>query len=148
MNIVSTLRLVPIILLTTVLGGCVSGTKIKDVAATAPIQVQPLAKKKPIMFKKVVVKIKRGDEIGTLYAGWLDVPQTKVYWRKGGYVNITDEDFTERFREELEAANYEVVGNPDSLFEDPSEWKAELLVAGLITEMRFWLDGATHLPPI
>jgi S1-C subfamily serine protease len=28
------------------------------------------------------------------------------------------------------------VGNPNALFEDPSEWKAQLLVAGLITDLK------------
>src|SRR5207247_845683 len=54
----------------------------------------------------------------------------------GGYVNFTDQDFNQRFREELEAANYEVVGDPDALFDDPSSWKAELLVAGLVTDLK------------
>jgi len=136
------LRLCCCLLLATVITGCISGTKITQVSTNNPITVHEASKKKPIMFRKIIVKIKRGDEIGTLYVGWFDVPQTKLYWRKGGYMNITDDDFTQRFREELEAANYEVVGNPDALFDDASEWKAELLVAGLITEMKFNL----HFP--
>jgi len=118
------------------LAGCVTPTQIKQVSVAKPIEVQKLEKKKPIMFRKMVVKVKRGDEIGTVYAGWFDVPQTKLFWRKGGYMNFSDEDFNPRFREELEAANYEVVGDPDALFDDPSEWKAELLVAGLITDLK------------
>ena len=118
------------------LSACVSSTKITQVPVSNPIQVQTQQKKKPIMFKRIIVKVKRGEEIGTLHAGWLEVAQQKLYWRKGGYMNITDEDFTQRFREELESANYEVVGNPDALFDDPTEWKAELLVAGLVNELK------------
>lgn len=58
------------------------------------------------------------------------------FWKKGGYLNISDDDLTQRFREELEAGNYEVVGDPDALFEDTSAWKAELLVAGLVTDLK------------
>jgi hypothetical protein len=123
-------------LLSLFLTGCITPTPIKQVSTAAPIEVQKLEKKKPIMFRKIVIKVKRGEEIGTVYSGLLDVPQVKLYWQKGEYLNISDDDLSQRFREELEAANYEVVGDPDALFDDPSEWKAELLVAGLITDLK------------
>ncbi len=40
------------------------------------------------------------------------------------------------FREELQKYNYPVVGDPNALFDDPSSWKAELLVAGLINKIQ------------
>lgn len=125
--------LVPAALL---LGGCTTPTPIKQVTTAKPIEVQKLDKKRPIMFAKIVVKAKRGDEIGTVYEGLLDVPKTKLYWRKGGYLNFSDEDLNQRFREALEAANYEVVGDPSALFDDASAWKAELLVAGVVTDLK------------
>jgi len=124
------------VLLISLLTGCVSSTPVKQVAEAKPIEVKKLEQKKPIMFRRIVIKIKRGEEVGTLCAGLLDVPQRKIYWQRGGLVNVTDSDFTDRFREELEAANYGVVGNPDSLFEDETEWKAELLVAGLVNDLK------------
>lgn len=89
---------------------------------------------KPIQFKKVVVKLRRGEEIGKSHAGLACIPNGKVEW-KGGQVNITDDEFTEAFREELEKYNYPVVGDPNALFEDPSSWKAELLVAGQVNKL-------------
>src|SRR5208282_5743878 len=124
------------VLLASLLTSCVSGTAINQVPVAKPLEVQALQKKKPIMFRKIVIKVKRGEEVGTVYMGLLDIPRTKLYWKKGGYLNFSDEDFNQRFREELEAAHYEVVGDPDSLFGDPSEWKAELLVAGLVTDLK------------
>ena len=40
--------------------------------------------------------------------------------------------FNDVFRDELESANYKVVGDPDQLFGDPELSKAEYFVAGLI----------------
>jgi serine protease Do len=131
-----TLQICGIFFILSVFTGCVSDVPIKQVPVAKPIDVLASQKQQPIMFKKVVVKIKRGEVIGTIHAGLLEVPQAHLYWRSGGYVDFSDDDFNDRFREDLEAANYKVVGNPDALFEDPSDWEAELLVAGLITDLK------------
>lgn len=89
---------------------------------------------KPIQFKRIIVKLRRGEEIGSSYVGLACLPQGKVEW-KGGRVNITDDEFTEAFREELQKYNYPIVGDPNALFDDPSSWKAELLVAGQISKL-------------
>lgn len=90
---------------------------------------------KPIQFRKVVVKLRRGQEIGQSQIGLFCMPSSSIEW-KGGRVNLTDEEFTDAFREELEKYNYPIVGDPNALFEDPSTWKAELLVAGLVNQMK------------
>jgi hypothetical protein len=88
----------------------------------------------PLAFNKIIVKLRRLEEIGEAYGGFLCVPNTKLEWQ-GGRVNITTEDFTEIFRDELLKANYPIVGNPNALFDDPELSKAELLVAGMINEL-------------
>ena len=89
---------------------------------------------KPIQFKKVIVRLRRGEEVGKSFVGLACLPSGTVEW-KGGRVNITDEEFTDAFREELQKYNYPVVGDPNALFEDPSSWKAELLVAGQVNKL-------------
>ncbi|WP_179958293.1 S1C family serine protease [Chitinimonas arctica] len=89
---------------------------------------------KPIQLKKVVVKLRRGEEVGKNYIGFACVPSGTVEWR-GGRINITDDELTETFREELQKYNYPVVGDPNALFDDPSTWKAELLVAGQVNKL-------------
>jgi len=118
-----------------ILISCASAN-IKQVAIQDTIDIQPGVDAKPLLFKKIVVKLPRGKEIGSLQTGLLCLPVGRSLTWKGGKVNITSDDFTEVFREELEKANYPLVGNPDALFEDPSEWKAELLVAGMIKDIR------------
>jgi len=108
---------------------------VNQVLAKDPIDILHSEEAKPILFKKVVVKLKRGQEIGRLQGGLMCIDRGPLTW-KGGKVNLTGDEFTEVFREELEKANYPVVGNPDALFEDPDEWKAELLVAGLVKDMQ------------
>lgn len=128
-------ELILISLMVFILISCVS-PKVKQVTPRDTIDIRTGVDAKPLLFKKVVVKLPRGKEIGTLQIGLLCMPTGRPLTWKGGRVNITSDDFTEVFREELEKANYPIVGNPDALFEDPSEWKAELLVAGMIKDIR------------
>ena len=114
------------------LSGC--ATPVRQAEVRQAREVPRGADAKPIQFKKVVVKLRRGEEIGNSHVGLACLPQGKVEW-KGGKVNITDEEFTEAFREELEKYNYPVVGDPNALFDDPSSWKAELLVAGQVNKL-------------
>ena len=116
------------------LNGCVV-TPVKQAAQHVPIDVQAGKDAKPIQFKRVVVKMRRGEKIGDTGVGALCIRSTDLTWR-GGRLTLTGDEFTEAFRDELQQANYPIVGNPDALFDDPSEWKAELLVAGLIKSMQ------------
>lgn len=117
------------------LAGCATCVDIKQVAQKTPISIPLNQEPKPIQFKKIVIKLKRGTDIGCVQAGFLCIPQRRLLWR-GGRLDITSDDLSDIFREELVKANFKVVGNPDALFEDPSEWKAELLVAGLVDDIQ------------
>lgn len=115
--------------------GCASSATIKHTESKQAIEVPINADSRPIQFKKIVVKMDRGTDIGSIQAGVMCVANSDLIWR-GGKVDVSNDDFTEVFREELTKANYEVIGNTDALFEDPSDWKAEYLVAGLVTEIQ------------
>lgn len=126
------LILLPVLLY---ISGCASSAVIKQIESKQAIDVPISGVSKPIQFKKIVVKLNRGEDIGSVQSGILCVPRADLIWR-GGRVDVSNEDFTDVFREELTKANYEVVGNSDALFEDPNDWKAEYLIAGLVTEMQ------------
>jgi serine protease Do len=49
---------------------------------------------------------------------------------------VRDDEFTDAFAGEFKKANYPIVGDPNALFDDPSDWKAEILVAGLIKSVK------------
>ena len=118
-----------------VLGACATSAKIEPTADAAIIDVPLGTETKPIQFRKVVVKLKRGEPLGALEMGIFCAPNANLIYKQRG-ATVAGEDFTHVFREELEAANYTVVGDPDALFEDASTWKAEYLVAGLIKSMQ------------
>ncbi len=113
-------------------------TPIREVEEFERTEVVPFAPGeaiRPVQFRKIVVKLPRGQRIGSIQAGLLCVDQGSLAWQ-GGRLTLTDEELTEAFRDELEKANCPVVGDPDALFDDPSVWKADYLIAGLITAMK------------
>ena len=128
------LKFVLSILLAFILVGCLS-VNVKNVALQEPIDIKAGVDAKPLLFKKIVVKLPRGREIGVMKYGIFCGPNGAPLTWKGGKINITSDDFTEIFREELEKANFPLVGDPNALFDDPSEWRAELLIAGMINEI-------------
>ena len=115
-------------------------------ACTAPAQIQKVQEQeariiklgdtsKPIQFRKIVVRMPRNQVVGAVQINPLCMGETELTYR-GGRVSIEDEAYSDVFREELENANYVVVGDPDALFEDVDSWKAELLIAGLIKDIK------------
>ena len=114
------------------------GVKVQQAPQLSAIAVSDPAKARPVQFKKIVVKIKRGTEIGTACPAANEMAWPKLYYR-GGSLPVDESEFTRAFKDELEAANYRVVGNPDALFEDPSDWQAEYLVAGAIKKLQVFL---------
>jgi len=118
------------LLLFMLLSSCVPGTPIKQFQAHSPVISK--GQSGPIMFKKIISKIRRGQEIGTSQRGILCIPKGKVFWKRGGYVNFGDAELGDTLREELTQAGYSVIGDPSSLFENPQEWKAEYLIGGII----------------
>jgi serine protease Do len=120
---------------TMLLSGCGTPAVIKKVEDRPVENLQASENSKPIQFKKIVVKLKRGEHIGALQAGLLCLPQGNLNW-KGGQVSIDSDEFTEVFKEELEKYSFRTVGDTNALFEDPSTWKSEILIAGLIKEMK------------
>lgn len=79
--------------------------------------------------------MKRGEKIGALQMGLLCVGQGSLDW-KGGKLSIDSDEFTEAFKDELEKASFKTVGDSNALFEDPSTWKSEILVAGLVKDLK------------
>lgn len=117
------------------LTGCGTPAEIKPIPEPTVIDVPDGSSAKPVQFRKIVAKLNRGQNIGAIEGGLLCVPQGDLTWR-GGRATVSDEEFTDTFREELRKANYPIVGDPNALFDDPSTWRAEILVAGLITTIK------------
>jgi len=119
-----------------ILSGCMgTASVIKPVEDKKVDNLINSESSKPIQFQKIVVKLKRGEHIGAWRAGLLCIPNGDLNW-KGGKLNIDSDEFTDAFKEELEKYNFKTVGDTNALFEDPSTWKSEILVAGLVKELK------------
>lgn len=107
---------------------------VKQVQAKTPREISVGTNAKLIAFKKMGVKIPLGDVIAKIQFGWMCAPGSNFGWR-GGKLNVTDEEFAETFRKELEDKNYPVIGESFSFFGDTADAKAEILVAGVIEKV-------------
>jgi len=110
--------------------GCVSVTEIRKFDERTPIQLS--GEPGPIMFRKLLSKLSRGQEIGTVQVGLLCMAQSKLYWKRGGNVNIGDDELADVLKDELVNAGYRVVGDSNSLFDENHEWNAEYLIGGIV----------------
>lgn len=124
-----------LMLISMIVAGCGTPAIIKKVEDRKVDDLKASTSTKPIQFTKVVVKLKRGEHVGVLQVGLLCVPQGDLNW-KGGRINIDSDEFTEAFKDELEKHSFKTVGDTNALFEDPSTWKSEILVAGLVKELK------------
>ena len=130
-------KLIIYALAVTALAGCGTSAVIKDVQdkEVQQLDLKASAKSKPIQLSKVIVRLKRGEHVGALQGGLLCVPQADLNW-KGGRLKLDSDDFTDAFKEELEKYSFKTVGDTNALFEDPSSWNSEILVAGLVKELK------------
>jgi S1-C subfamily serine protease len=119
----------------TFLSACGTSAVIQNVQDRNVEDLKAAESSKPIQFTKVVVKLKRGEHVGAMQGGLLCVPQSDLTW-KGGRISIDSDEFTDAFKEELEKFSFKTVGDTNALFEDPSTWKSEILVAGLVKDLK------------
>ncbi len=116
------------------LTACVS-VPIEQVEVKTPIKIADKARIKPVAITKVVAKIRRGTEIGTVQVGLFCIDQSKVRWKTGGKVNLSSEELVDIFREELEQNGWPVVGSTEDLFTGYDVSEAELLIAAKISSV-------------
>jgi serine protease Do len=115
------------------IAGC--GPRGPQVVDKQIIPVADSTTARPLQFQRIVIDIKRGTDIGMLSKGIGFCTESHRWLYRPGDLSFSGKELTEAFRSELTAANYNVVGDPDALFDDPSAWKAEYLVAGAIKSM-------------
>ena len=123
-----------LVICTLALSACVS-VPIEQVEVKTPIKIADKARIKPVAITKVVAKIRRGTEIGTVQVGLFCIDQSKVHWKSGGKVNLSSEELVDIFREELEQNGWPVVGSTEDLFTGYDVSEAELLIAAKISSV-------------
>ncbi len=111
--------------------------EVTEAPAQAAVEIADGTNAKAIQLRKVIVRMHVGDDVGQQKLGPFCIPRGRLSWT-GGHSTGTDQDFTSAFHDELQSANYTVVGDPDALFPDASASRAEIMVGGIID--KFQLD--------
>jgi len=124
-----------VLALTVLLGACATPAKIPVVAEPDVKPVAGATVTKPIQLANVVVNLTRGQHIGAKETGILCRPYDGMRWRDGR-INESDKEFAAAFVEELRKAKYPIVADTSLLFGDASASRAEVLVAGLVTDVK------------
>jgi serine protease Do len=118
--------------------GCASTQDRFDRASVRSVQQRsptPIADgSRPLELGKLRIKLARGRVIGTIQSGHGCVGRAPLTWT-AGRENSPEDDFADALRQELTAAGYTVVGDPNALFEDPHE-RPEYVLAGLIKDVQ------------
>ncbi|MBF0480323.1 MAG: trypsin-like peptidase domain-containing protein [Desulfovibrionaceae bacterium] len=112
--------------------GCIQ-KQVPPPAVNNPIEVPTGKGTKSIALAAMIVKVPRGSEIGTIGIGLGCIERAKITCGSGKF-NFSDSEFNNIFFEDLKRLHYNVVGNPNDIFNDKSP-QAEIVVGGLITGM-------------
>ncbi|MEX1108257.1 MAG: S1C family serine protease [Dongiaceae bacterium] len=137
------------------LAGCQSGPPIAPVT-TAPSAVTMGEEVAPIALDRMQVALRWGTIIGQYisHGQWTSCysEEDQVVWG-GTREIIQDQELSDIFHDEMTAAGYEVVGNPDELFADTSvnQTDPEFLIGGRIDSVQMnlcrgwngWVGGYT-----
>jgi hypothetical protein len=115
------------------LSGCGLGPQ-KTVKALNPIAVPFGETSQPIALRRMTVKLPRKREIGAQYSGLACIEEGKLRWR-GGRIDITNEAFSDVFRNAFIGAGYNIVGDPYSIFKEEDERRTDLQAGGIIRDM-------------
>lgn len=110
------------------------GTPAKIEHAADPT-IKQAASARSIDLRRIVSKQGAGEHVGQLRAGLLCAGQGDLTTR-GINIEITDRDVVRVVHDELKSANYNMVGSPDDLFDDPARARADYQLAGVVSNVR------------
>ncbi|MDA1089943.1 MAG: hypothetical protein O3A85_06500 [Proteobacteria bacterium] len=93
--------------------------KVADVKTLETVEIKDSASVAAIKFDRVGIKIKRGTAIGSYDPGVLGlncaIDDGNIFWNQGR-VLARDVEFEDIFFNEMKAANFNVVGDPEKMF--------------------------------
>ena len=123
------------------------GAVLAVLAACTPVHLKEVAQKQvapleiegeriPIALDSVRIRIPRGTHIGQFVNGLFCLRPGKIAWN-AGRVTSRDIDLADRFYEEMTQADFDVVGDPDRLFDESTDYlRAEYRIGGVITDLK------------
>jgi len=114
------------------LTGCATYTPTLVPEYTQPIKVENSS---PIAFKKALLRIPAGTQIGYHHDGLLKIRQ--FAYSSQSTISAGSAEFNIVANEELKSAGYKVVGDAKVLFEESAEWKARFLLGASILQIAY-----------
>jgi hypothetical protein len=125
-------RLLAAAALAATLGACGTPAKIDHLADPT---IKQAATSRSIDLRRIVTKHGAGEHVGQLMAG-LTCTGKGDLTTKAVNAEITDREILRIVYDELKAANYNMVGTPDDLFDDPARSRADYQLAGVISNIK------------
>jgi len=101
-----------------------------------PVLQVPLGTRtKGVQVERIAVRIPSNTIIGKIGEG-LFCSKIDDYRLRGGAYSLDDPAYIDRLRTEMASAGYTLVGDPNALFKDRDQSKAELLVGGVLADIK------------
>ncbi len=130
------------LLLLTLFGCNTVPVHVPKVKIEEPIKITNKANLAKIKFDRIGIKIKRGTIIGNYksdalgFDGCAFLPGN-IFWNQGRQLT-RDLEFSDIFFEEMQAANINVIGNPDKMFAqaDTSRENPSFLIGGQLEDLK------------
>lgn len=118
------------------MAGCAAPAIIPEVEQQQVMALSPGQESRALKFDRIAIRLPRGQVIGRSNMGLacFDMPEEITY--EGGRRLLDSELYEDAFREKLLDAGYNVVGDPNALFEDRDADRAELIVGAVIKDVK------------
>ncbi|MGH6952839.1 MAG: hypothetical protein ACREGL_01550, partial [Alphaproteobacteria bacterium] len=124
-----------VLALTVLLGACATPAKIPVVAEPDVKPVTTADAAKPIYIATIDAGLTEGQHIGAKEIGLLCTPSEDMLWRRA-QSHASEKELKAAFLQELLKADYPFVDDSKLLFGTPSMSRAEVAVAGLVTDVK------------
>lgn len=125
-------RLLAAAALAAALSACGTAAKIDHQADPT---VKSAVSARSIDLRRIVNKQGSGEHVGQLRGGLACVGHGDLT-TKGVNIEITDRTILNVVYDELKAANYNMVGAPDDLFDNPAKARADYQLAGVVSNVK------------
>jgi serine protease Do len=108
--------------------------KVKDAEVRTVIQLASGSKSQTVLLRQFKVALADGEPAGAAFTGRWCQPLGVLAWTTNNFGNLSPRA-VKVFREELSKVGYTVAGDPNELFSDTSDIKADLEVGALVTDL-------------
>lgn len=119
------------------LAGCLaSPVAIQPVPTAKPVELGAEQVGKFIQLKRLVVHIPEHEVIGVKQIGPFCRGVEQLFWKSLDKIYLSEDELTEKLREELGKYGYKVLGGQYRLFDEGPRPKADLVLGGMVRDLK------------